>query len=228
MVKYNTILLLTTLTAFLCGIVGLGAQVEIALEAELAQEIVEPMVIDDGKHAKGASDGKFIWMEGEPVAGGGGAGHADFIFNIPEPGKYALWGHVIAWDGNSDSFWVTWEPADPKEDAQATQNTQFRWGVGQGAAWHWDRINHWLDGGTFDREWKFNKAGETLLRIAVREDATMLDALFATTNVKATVADQANVRLPTDKDRKIQIEGLAVDARGKAATTWGGLKQVYQ
>ena len=167
-------------------------------------------------------------MEGEPVAGGGGAGHADFIVNIPEPGKYALWGHVIAWDGNSDSFWVTWEPADPKENAQATQNTQFRWGVAQGAAWHWDRINHWLDGGTFDREWKFNKAGETLLRIAVREDATMLDAIFVTTNVKATAADQANVRLPTDKDRKIQIEGLAVDAKGKATTTWGGLKQAYQ
>ena len=226
--KYGIIFPLTILTVFLCGIVELGAVVEIALEAELAQEIVEPMIIDDGKHAKGASDGKFIWMEGEPVAGGGGAGHADFIFNIPEPGKYALWGHVIAWDGNSDSFWVTWEPADPKENAQATQNTQFRWGVGQGAAWHWDRINHWLDGGTFDREWKFNKAGETLLRIAVREDATMLDAIFVTTNVKATAADQANVRLPTDKDRKIQIEGLAVDAKGKAATTWGGLKQVYQ
>ena len=226
--KYGTIFSLLILTTFVCGIVGLSAEVEIALEAELAQEIVEPMIIDDGKHAKGASDGKFIWMEGEPVAGGGGAGHADFIFNIPEPGKYALWGHVIAWDGNSDSFWVTWEPADPKENAQATQNTQFRWGVGQGAQWHWDRINHWLDGGTFDREWKFNKAGETLLRIAVREDATMLDAIFVTTNVKATVADQANVRLPTDKDRKIQIEGLAVDAKGKAATTWGGLKQVYQ
>ena len=226
--KYGIIFPLLILTTFVCGIAGLSAEVEIALEAELAQEIVEPMIIDDGKHAKGASDGKFIWMEGEPVAGGGGAGHADFIFNIPEPGKYALWGHVIAWDGNSDSFWVTWEPADPKENAQATQNTQFRWGVGQGAQWHWDRINHWLDGGTFDREWKFNKAGETLLRIAVREDATMLDAIFVTTNVKATAADQANVRLPTDKDRKIQIEGLAVDAKGKAATTWGGLKQVYQ
>ena len=226
--KYGIIFPLLILTTFVCGIAGLSAEVEIALEAELAQEIVEPMVIDDGKHAKGASDGKFIWMEGEPVAGGGGAGHADFIFNIPEPGKYALWGHVIAWDGNSDSFWVTWEPADPKENAQATQNTQFRWGVGQGAQWHWDRINHWLDGGTFDREWKFNKAGETLLRIAVREDATMLDAIFVTTNVKATAADQANVRLPTNKDRKIQIEGLAVDAKGKAATTWGGLKQVYQ
>lgn len=223
--KHGILLTLIIPTVFLCGIVGLHAEVGIALEAELANEIVEPMIIADDKNA---SDGKFIWMEGEPVAGGGGAGHADFIFNIPEPGKYALWGHVIAWDGNSDSFWVTWEPADPKEDAQATQNTQFRWGVGQGAAWHWDRINHWLDGGTFDREWKFNKAGETLLRIAVREDATMLDAIFVTTNVKATAPDQANVRLPTDKDRKIQIEGLDVDAKGKAATTWGGLKQVYQ
>ena len=223
--KYGIIFPLIILTTFLCGIVGLRAEVEIALEAELAQEIVEPMIIDEEKTA---SDGKFIWMEGAPVQGGGGAGHADFIVNIPEPGKYALWGHVIAWDGNSDSFWVTWEPADPQEDAQATQNTQFRWGVAQGAAWHWDRINHWLDGGTFDREWKFNKAGETLLRIAVREDATMLDAIFVTTNVKATAADQANVRLPTDKDRKIQIEGLAVDAKGKAATTWGSLKRVYQ
>ena len=213
------------LITFLYGTMQLDAEVEIALEAELAQEIVDPMVIADDKDA---SNGEFIWMEGAPVAGGGGAGHADYIINIPEPGKYALWGHVIAWDGNSDSFWVTWQPADPDENAQATQNTQFRWGVGQGAAWHWDRINHWLDGGTFDREWKFNKAGETFLRIAVREDATMIDAIFVTTNVKATAPDQANVRLPTDKDRKIQIEGLPVDAKGKAATTWGGLKQVYQ
>ena len=223
--KYGIILMLIILTAFIYGAARLSAEVEIALEAELAQDIVDPMIISDDKLA---SDGKFIWMEGEPVAGGGGAGHADFIINIPEAGKYALWGHVIAWDGNSDSFWVTWQPADPDENAQQTQNTEFRWGVGQGAAWHWDRINHWLDGGTFDREWKFAKKGETLLRIGVREDATMLDAIFVTTNVKATVADQANVRLPTNQDRKIQIEGLAVDAKGKAATTWGSLKRAYQ
>ena len=123
--RYRIILMLITLTAFLGGLLQLGADVEIALEAELAQDIVDPMIIDDDKDA---SDGKFIWMEGEPVAGGGGAGHADFIINIPEPGKYALWGHVIAWDGNSDSFWVTWQPADPEEDAQKTQNTQFSLG----------------------------------------------------------------------------------------------------
>ena len=223
--KYGILLTLIILALPLCGIVGLRAEVTIALEGELANEITEPMIIADDKNA---SDGKFIWMEGDPATGGGGRGYAEFIINIPQPDTYALWGHVIAWDGNSDSFWVTWQPADPNEDPQATQNTEFRWGVAGGAAWHWDRINHWLDGGTFDREWKFKEAGETVLRIGVREDATMLDAIFVTTNVKATVADQADVRLPTDKDRKIQVEGLAVDAKGKAATTWGSLKQAYQ
>ena len=220
--KYGLLLTLIGLTVFLCGTVELHAEVEIALEAELADEIVEPMIIADDKNA---SDGKFIWMEGAAATGGGGKGYAELIINIPQPDTYALWGHVIAWDGNSDSFWVTWQPADPDEDAQVTQNTEFRWGVAQGAAWHWDRINHWLDGGTFEREWKFTEAGETVLRIGVREDATMLDAIFVTTNLKANEAD---LRLPTDKDRKIQIEGLAVDAKGKAATTWGSLKRAYQ
>ena len=123
--KYRTTLMLIILTAFLCGIVGLRAEVEIALEAELADEIVAPMIITEDKNA---SDGKFIWDDGEPLTGGGGAGYAEFIINIPEPGDYALWGHVIAWDGNSDSFWVTWQPADPDENAQATQNVEFRWG----------------------------------------------------------------------------------------------------
>ena len=224
--KHGILLTLIILILPLCGIVGLHAEVEIALEAELANEIVEPMIIaDDEDESKDASNGKFIWMKGAPATGGGGAGYAEFIINIPQPDTYALWGHVIAWDGNSDSFWVTWQPADPNEDPQKTQNTEFRWGVAQGGFWHWDRINHWLDGGTFDREWKFKEAGETVLRIGVREDATMLDAIFVTNNLKANPGD---LRLPTDKDRKIQVEGLAVDAKGKAATTWGALKRAYQ
>ena len=222
--KDSTILLLVILTVFIYGTLQLRAEVEIVLEAELANEIVDPMIVTEDENA---SDGKFIWMEGAPVTGGGDRGHADFIINIPEAGDYALWAHVIAWDGNSDSFWVTWQPADPDENAQQTGNTEFRWGVAQGAAWHWDRINHWLDGGTFEREWEL-AAGESLLRIAVREDATMIDAIFVTTNTGATVPDQADVRLPTDKDRKLQIEGLAVSAKGKAATTWGTLKRAYQ
>ena len=222
--RYNTILLLVILAAFLYGTPQLRAETEIALEAELANEIVDPMIIAEDKNA---SDGKFIWMEGAPLTGGGDRGHAIFVINLPEAGDYALWGHVIAWDGNSDSFWVTWQPADPDENAQQTGNTEFRWSVAPGAVWQWDRINHWLDAGTFDREWKLD-AGETLLRIAVREDATMLDAIFVTTNADATTPVQANVRLPDDTDRKAQTEGLAVSAKGKAATTWGSLKRVYQ
>jgi hypothetical protein len=171
--KDTTILLLVILTVFIYGTLPLRAEIEIALEAELANEIVDPMIVTEDENA---SDGKFIWMEGAPVTGGGDRGHADFIINIPEAGDYALWAHVIAWDGNSDSYWVTWQPADPDENAQQTGNTEFRWGVAQGAAWHWDRINHWLDGGTFEREWEL-AAGESLLRISVREDATMIDAI---------------------------------------------------
>jgi hypothetical protein len=203
---------------------NLGAEVEIALEAELANVIQAPMVIAEDKLA---SDGKYVWMEGEPAAGGGDQGWVEFIINLPESGKYALWGHTFAWDGNSDSFWVTWQPADPDENAQQTKNTQFRWSIGTKNVWHWDRINHWLNAGTFDREWKFEKPGETVLRIAVREDATKLDAIFVTSNEKAVDAGAANVRLPTDEDRKRQVSGLAVDAKEKATTTWGSLKNAY-
>ena len=65
--KFGTILTLGILTVFLFGIVGLSAEIEIALEAELADEITGPMIIDEDKNA---SDGKFIWAEGEPATGG--------------------------------------------------------------------------------------------------------------------------------------------------------------
>lgn len=222
--RYYILFLMLIITPLLTAV--LGADVEIALEAELADEIQAPMVIADDE--PNSSDGKYIWAPGEPATGGGGEGWAEFIINLPDDGKYALWGHVIAWDGNSDSFWVTWQPADPDENPQATNNTQFRWSVAGGNAWHWDRINHWLNGGTFDRIWDFDEPGETVLRIGVREDATKLDAIFVTSNTNAINAAQANVRLPTDEDREKQIEGLAVDAKGKVTTTWGSLKQSYR
>ena len=212
---------------FCTGFIVEAKDIEIALEAELAQRIEEPMKIDDSNKGKGASNGQFIWMEGKPAVGGGGKGWAEFDIPIQKKGKYAIWGRVLAWDGNSDSFWVTWKPADPDEDAQATQNTKFRWAVQQGPEWHWDRVNAWLDGGTPEREWDIKTDGETVLRIAVREDATMLDALFITSNVKAKDPAGANVREPTKKDREIQKKGfggLAVDSNGKIATTWSILK----
>ena len=116
-------------------------------------------------------------MEGPAATGGGGEGwqNINSIFQHPAPTPV---GKSPRMDGNSDSFWVTWQPADPDENAQETQNTEFRWGVAQGNEWHWDRINHWLDGGTFEREWEIDAAGETTLRIAVREDACMLDVIY--------------------------------------------------
>ena len=218
----RTLITSTTICLFLLVSIS-GFAWDRAIEAEKAGKVEAPMIVSDDAKASG---GKFIWMEGKPATGGGGKGWAEWSINIPKAGTYALWGHVIAWDGNSDSFWVTWQPADPNEDAQVTKNVQFRWGVAGGPVWHWDRINHWLDAGTFDREWKFKEKGETLLRIAVREDATMLDAIFVTSNEKAKTPNEANVRLPTKKDIKIQIEGLAVNQRGKITATWAGIKSL--
>ena len=223
--KYCILFLMLIITPLLLTAV-LGADVEIALEAELADVIQAPMVIADDE--PNSSDGKYIWGPGAPATGGGGTGWAEFIITLPEDGKYALWGHVIAWDGNSDSFWVTWQPADPDENPQATNNTEYRWSVAGGNTWHWDRVNHWLNAGTFDRIWDFDDPGETVLRIGVREDATKLDAIFVTSNTDAVNPVQANARLPTDEDRELQIEGLAVDAKDKVTTTWGSLKQSYR
>ena len=184
-----------------------------AVEAEDADTIEEPMIIADDDAASG---GKFIWMEGEPATGGGGEGYAEYVFILPEAGTYALWGKVIAWDGNSDSFWVTWQPADPDENPQETNNTEFRWSLAGGSEWHWDRINHWLDGGTFEREWEL-PAGETTLRIGVREDAAMLDVIFITDNLSADQAE-VNPRDPGPEDV------TPVEPKEKLTTTWGRIK----
>ncbi|HHZ89882.1 TPA: hypothetical protein EYN65_04985 [Candidatus Poribacteria bacterium] len=88
----------------------------------------------------------------------------------------------------------------------------------QGNDWHWDRINHWLDAGTFDREWKFNQTGKTTLRLAVREDATMLDVIFITDNLSAEEAE-AKPRTPNASDAATPVE-----VKGKLTSTWAQMK----
>ena len=212
---FKTFALGTLFTFGLLITIGISYGYERAIEAEMADVIEEPMVVADDPDASG---GQFVWVEGEPLTGGGGAGWVEFKLHISEPGTYALWGKVIAWDGNSDSFWVTWQPADPDEDAQVTQNVEFRWGVAAGDTWHWDRINHWLDGGTFDREWVIEAGGETTLRIAVREDACMLDVIYITDNLSEDEAE-VNPRDPIPEDSLTPVE-----PQDKLATTWGKLK----
>ena len=89
------LIVLAIIISFLSFISVNGKEIEIALEAELAQKIQAPMIVDDDDVGKGASNGKFIWMEGKPVVGGGGRGWAEWTINLPEAGTYALWGHVL-------------------------------------------------------------------------------------------------------------------------------------
>ena len=97
--------------ASFCSVDMAVGDVEIALEAELADKIQAPMVIAvpadaearGGPEPDEPSNGKFIWTPGAPVTGGGGSGFAEFTINIPEDGTYTIWGRAIAWDGNSDS-----------------------------------------------------------------------------------------------------------------------------
>ena len=204
---------------FIAGVLltsGIGYGFDWAIEAEMADVIEAPMIVADDADASG---GQYVWMEGPPATGGGDEGWVEYSLNLPA-GIYALWGKVIAEDGNSDSFWVTWQPADPDENAQETGNTEFRWGVGQGAEWHWDRINHWLNGGTFEREWE-QPGGDTTLRIAVREDATKLDVIFITDNLSEDEAE-VSPRDPGPEDSLTPVE-----PQDKLATTWGKLKQAW-
>ncbi len=212
--RYRTFIFGMLFIAGALLISGLSYGFDWAIEAEMADTIEAPMIVADDADASG---GQYVWMEGPPATGGGGEGWVEYKLDLPA-GTYALWGKVIAEDGNSDSFWVTWQPADADEDAQLTQNTEFRWGVGQSAEWHWDRINHWLDGGTFEREWE-QPGGETTLRIAVREDATKLDVIFITDNLSEDAAE-VGPRDPGPEDSLTPVE-----PQDKLATTWGKLKQ---
>ena len=219
---------LLTLTMVLCVTLGYAlSAVAVELGGEAEDAIIEaPMVVatpaeaaaQGGPEPVDPSGGKFVWVPGPPTTGGGGEGSIEFVVDIPADGTYAIWGRVAAWDGNSDSFWVNWLPADPDENSQETDNTEFRWGVAQGNEWHWDRINHWLDGGTFEREWQLAK-GESRIIIRTREDATMLDCIFITDNLSE---DEAEVepKLPPEVDPL----KTAVEAHGKLATTWANMK----
>jgi hypothetical protein len=225
------LLLLSVIAAFALVMSGLCMAVELAMEAELADVIEAPMVIgvpadavaQGGPEPDAPSRGNFCWAPGEPLVGGanGDQGFVQFTINIPQAGKYAAWGRVIAWDGNSDSFWVTWQPADPDENSQETGNTEFRWSTAQGNTWHWDRINQWLDAGTFEREWDL-PAGPTTLTIYTREDAAMLDCIFITDNLSEDEAE-VSPRVPTDAD----LQAAAVNPADKLAVTWGSIRSAW-
>ena len=69
--KYRRFFVLFIIPALIMIVTELDAEEEIALEAELADVIQAPMVIAE---ETGPSDGKYVWMEGEPETGGGNQG----------------------------------------------------------------------------------------------------------------------------------------------------------
>jgi hypothetical protein len=120
-------------TLFMFGLLltsGISYGYERAIEAEMADVIEAPMVVADDANASG---GQFVWVEGLPVTGGGDEGWVEYNLYIPAAGTYALWGKVIAWDGNSDSYWVTWQPATWQPAGsrrKCTRNRQYRVSLG--------------------------------------------------------------------------------------------------
>ena len=177
--------------------------IKIAIEAELADTIKLPMAVGLPKDAEALggskpakpSSGKFIWVPGPPRKSDpiiDKKGFAQFIIDIPQAGKYAIWGRVLAWDTGSDSFWVTWEPADPNENPQQTENNAFLWDLREkaGGEWHWERINR----NGIPREWNLPK-GQTKLTVWAREAAAMLDCIFITNNL-STNEEDVNPELP--------------------------------
>ncbi len=221
------VLIFSMVAAIVLMFSGLCLAVELALEAELASVIEPPQVIavpadaaaQGGPEPDAPSRGAFVWTPGEPLVGGpnGNAGFIRFEINMLAAGTYAIWARIIAWDGNSDSFFVTWEPADPQENSQETGNNDFRWSIGNGETWHWDRVEAWKADDTHtDREWVL-PAGSTTLTIWTREDAAMLDCIFITDNLSSDEAE-VSPRVPTDDDL------AAVTPSGKLAVTWGAIR----
>ena len=211
---------------------ALAQAADVALETELG-EIEAPMVIavpadaaaEGGDAPDEPSGGKYVWAPGAPADGGGGEGWVTFEFNISEAGEYAIWGRIVAWDGNSDSFWVKIDGVDPDENPQESNNAHFRWAMNpKGTVWAWDRVNQWLDSGTFDRVWEL-PAGKQTLTIYSRENAAMLDCVFITDNLSGAAGD-VPLRTPNADDVALQTGQTAdVEPQGKLASFWAELKR---
>ena len=61
-----------------------------------------------------------------PEGGGSHSGLVEYQIYFPEDGTYYIYGRVIAPDGGSDSFYVTWDAED-----KCDQNGTNVWDVGQ-------------------------------------------------------------------------------------------------
>ncbi len=127
-------------------------------EAE-AGAIIEPMAAgtDAGASACGY------------VAASGQTGAVVFTLDVPMAGQYYLWARAKGTDWTSNSFWVSWDGAEPIHYEVPQFAGQWAWG--------WDAVRPVDQAAT-----PFALAvGEHTLRFAPREAGTRLDVLVLTT-----------------------------------------------
>jgi hypothetical protein len=112
-------------------------------------------------------------------SGGGRGGIATFVFDVDQPGRYVIWGRVIAPDEDSNSFYasldggeeVVWDAPnrDPGRSA--------RW-------WTWDPVSaRDLHGRTVDPLVFDLQPGRHTLRLRRREAGSRLDAILVTNDL---------------------------------------------
>jgi len=164
----------------------------IALEAELGTLDGALVAADDSA----ASGGRYVWEPGDPGREGANGGFVEFKIPV-EPGSYALWIRQRGMDSQSDSFRVTWQPADPQDPFSTPNGEDYTFDFSESGSWMWERV-------LLNRDqnlnrltvWTFEKAGTTTLRFYNRENGSRLDALFITRRTDATDETQAGVRAP--------------------------------
>ena len=131
-------------------------EVRLWLEAEAPSQLTAPMVVASDSRATG---GKYLWTPNSHT----GDGMATYHFTVPTTGTYALWGRVIAANGEDNSFFVKLD--------NATERTWQTPPSGP-ATWVWSEVQHVA-----------LTAGTHTLRIRKRENGTKLDKLLITNDL---------------------------------------------
>jgi hypothetical protein len=138
----------------------------------------------------------------------GQEGSATFVFDVDAPGRYVIWGRVVAPDDKANSFYasvdggaeVVWDAPrrDPGRDA--------RW-------WSWDPVSaRDLDGRPVDPLLFDLQPGRHTLRLRIREPGTRLDAILVTNDLAHRPRGIWPATLPTAPVRvAVEAESASMD-----------------
>jgi hypothetical protein len=141
---------------------------QIQIEGESATLLPQFVSADDAL----ASGGKYL-----VAPAGSTAGKATFTFNVTVPGKYLVWGRVIAPADASNSFHASMDTDTVDNDA--TDNVSTIWDLPISATWTWVKLNTRLAAGNADALLDLT-AGSHTFYLNFREAASQLDRLIVT------------------------------------------------